>query len=48
MSARSKITAVEYDAIMGLLRPIVHEVMRRFDLAPSTVGKMAARAGQTR
>ena len=44
MSARRKITAAEYDAIMAALGPSAFSVMVRFNLAPTTVGKLAAKA----
>lgn len=47
MSTKRRITGSEYDAIIAALRPTVHELMKRFDLAPTTIGKLAARAGQS-
>lgn len=45
MSARSRLTAKECDEIVATLRPVVVVLMRRFDIAPSTVGKYATIAG---
>lgn len=46
MSARPRLTPTERDEIVALLRPVVVTLMRRFDIAPSTVGRLAAIAGR--
>lgn len=43
---RPRITAKEHDAIIEALRPMVREIMRRFNISASTVAELAFFAGR--